>query len=169
MDTDDTNGAAAAPAKREQTIFDMFETDASVETIGVMLRYGPKIRILVARAGGANKQFEKIIKNLTKPHRQMLKAVQSGAGSDADAETLEAIMQEAYSKTVVLGWEGITEKATKNADGSFTPGAVIECTPANVISLFKRIPQMWIDIRDFASNYMNFLTDVEDVEEVVKN
>lgn len=165
-DTDKTDAlapvpaAAAVPAKRQPSIFDMFETDEGVETMGVLLRYGPTIRILVARAGGANKPFERLVKNLTKPHRQMLKAVQSGNGSDADAEVLEAIMQEAYAKTVVRGWEGV--QLEKN-------GPMVECTPENVLALFRKIPQMWIDIRDFASNYINYLAVSEDTEEVAKN
>lgn len=162
--TDEVKGAEAPVAaasvaeKKNSSIFDMFETDSDVETKGVLLRYGPDIRILVARAGGANKAFERIIKTLTKPHRQLLKAVQSGNGSDADALVLENIMKEAYAKTVVLGWEGI--QLERN-------GPLVECKPENVLALFNKIPQMWIDIRDFASNYINFLS--ENTEEVAKN
>lgn len=160
METEDSKPVAAsvaASANTGKTIFDMFETDESVETMGVLLRYGEKIRVLVARAGGANKKFEKAMKTLTKPHRSTIKAIQAGTASESDSDLIEGLMQEAYAKTVVLGWEGITEK----------DGTSIECTPANVISLFKRIPQLWIDIRDFASNYVNYLS--EDIEEVAKN
>lgn len=151
---------AAASAAKAPSIFDMFETDESVETMGVLLRYGPTIRVLVARAGGSNKAFEKVVKNLTKPYRQLLKAVQAGSASDDDAKVLEDLMQQAYAQTVVRGWEGIQLKKD---------GPMVECTPENVLTIFKTIPQLWIDIRDFASNYLNYLANVEDTAEVAKN
>lgn len=151
---------AAVASAKEQSIFDMFDTDESVETMGVLLRYGPKIRILVARAGGSNKKFEKVLKTLTKPHRQLVKAVQAGTASDADGKVLDEIMQEAYADAVVLGWEGI--QLVKN-------GPEVEFTKANAMALFKKLPQLWLDVREFASNYMNFLTIAEDTEEVAKN
>jgi len=155
--SEENKASATAPAVKKQSIFDIFETDSDVETKGVLLRYSDTIRILVARAGGSNKKFERLIKNMTKPHRQLLKAMSAGTASDSDAKVLEGILQEAYSQSVVLGWEGITER----------DGTVIECTPANVKALFERIPQLWNDIRDFAANYMNYLA--EDTDEVAKN
>lgn len=152
-----TDETLAKPAEPIKSIFDMFETDDAVETTGVLLRYGPSTRILVARAGGANKQFERMMKTETKPHRKMVQAVTNGTASEDDGKALEEIMQKVYAKTIVRGWEGVVDKAKVD----------IEFSEKACLDLFKRLPQLWLDIRDFASNYMNYL--VEDVEEVVKN
>lgn len=147
--------ATAKPAERKRTIFDLFQTDDSVETMGVLLRYSedPPIRILVARAGGANKAFDTAIKNLTKSHRDAIKR------GTLEPDVMTDILQEAYAKTVVKGWEGITER----------DGTEIECTPKNVKELFKRIPDMWTDVLSFASNFVNFLGSEEDTDAVIKN
>ncbi len=149
---DEASAPAAKPAEREESIFDLFETDESIETMGVLVRYGKKIRILVARAGGANRKFDKLIKDLAKPHRKAINA------NTVDSSIMEEIMQIAYSKTVVLGWEGVQLERG---------GPLVEFSVENCKTLFKKIPALWIDLRDFAANYTNFLVD--DSDEVIKN
>lgn len=141
----------------EPTIFDMFETDVGVETKGVTLRYGKNIKITVARAGGSNTKYEKLVRQLTKPYRQMIAAAQSGNGTEQDSKVIEGLLQEAYSKAVVLSWAGVTER----------DGTPITFTPENVVDLFKRVPALWSEIQSFASNFVNFLS--EDTDAVVKN
>lgn len=153
---DDEALAAAGLAdrpKKVDSIFDMFETDENIETSGIWINYGKGRRILVARAGGSNKKFERLIRDLTKPHRKAIK------GESIDEETMTAILQEAYAKAVVLKWEGITEK----------DGTLIVCNWQNTMSLFKRLPALWTDLRDFAADFRNFLHNEEDVDEAVKN
>ncbi len=152
-DAEDLAAAGLADRPKSKTIFDMFDTDENVETSGVWINYGNGIRILVARAGGSNKRFETLIRNLTKPHRKSIK------GETIDEDTLTDILQEAYAKAVVLKWEGVTDKS----------GAVMACTVENIKKLFQMLPALWNDLREFAADFRNFLHNEEDVDEAVKN
>jgi hypothetical protein len=149
-----------APVSRQddvESIYDLFKTDENVETKGVFLNYGKSIKILVKRAGGANRNFDRVIKELTKPHRQLVKSVQSGTASDADAKQLDGIMKRAYAMTVVEGWSGVRGPDKRE----------IEFSVEACIKLFDDLPPLWVDIRDYASNYLNFMP--EDIEVVAKN
>ena len=75
-----------------------FLSNLEAEQTGVILDYGT-FRVTIARAGGSNKSYERIMTALTKPHSRAI------ATETLSARISTAIMQEALAKAVILNWE----------------------------------------------------------------
>lgn len=142
------------------SLHDMFKTNESNETLGVVLDYGDT-RIKIARAGGANEKFKKIFSAKLKPHRRKMEM-----GTLAD-ETAEHLLKEAYAEAIVLAW------SSKDEDGDWidtipdADGEQMDCTPANVYRLFTELPELFTDIQSSANQVATFRD--EEVEEDIKN
>lgn len=121
-------------------LYDRFSTDAALETGGIDLDFGSDGTITIARAGGANKKFGRVFSELMKPHRR---DIDSGTLDDA---TADAILIEAYSRTIVLGWEGVTGR-----DGQSLPFTVENC-----VTLLTDLPELFGEIRTQAQRLANF-------------
>lgn len=135
--------------------YEMFGTDADAEKDGVWVEYGDPaadgFAIKLARAGGKNKKFGKILEKKARPHRRKL---QTGTGPEGLAERL---LIETFAHTVVLDWKNIKDK-----DGNEFP-----FTPKNCIKLFTDLPDLFADVRDEADNINNF--QKAELEEDEKN
>lgn len=83
-----------------------FRSDTAAEQEGVELDYGP-FRVTIARAGGANKSYERLLEALTKPYRRAIQL------ETLDPKISEKIMKEALARAVVLNWEVLVD-----ADGN---------------------------------------------------
>lgn len=130
------------------SIYSAFETDASLETGGVWIDYGPDGRFRVARAGGANKNFTKKFQRLMKPHRR---AIQAEALQD---EAAMSIMVEVFVDTVLLGWERVTDREGKNLAYSKTAAK----------KLFADLPELFQDLMTQSQNYAVFLQEIAEVD-----
>jgi len=86
-----------------------FRSDTAAEQEGVELDYGP-FRVTIARAGGANKSYERLLEALTKPYRRAIQL------ETLDQKISEKIMKEALARAVVLNWE-----VRVDADGNPDP------------------------------------------------
>lgn len=127
-------------------IFDMFETDAELERGGVTLEYGTNskgqpMQIVIARAGGSNTAFLKRLEALTKPYRRML-----DAGHTLPKELNDKLQRELYADTVVKDMRGFEER----------DGTPIPFTKEAVISLFERLPNLFIDVMGQAQSMSAF-------------
>jgi len=130
----------------------MFETDESVEKEGVIIEYAPGIEIKVARAGGANKKFAKIMSRLAKPHRR---AIQTEAVSE---ETLNHIFIKAYAASIILDWSGITKDLiTHNDEDS---GVELAFNQENVEAVLREQPNLFADIQKTADNISIFRAEI---------
>jgi hypothetical protein len=87
-----------------------FRSDTAAEQEGVELDYGP-FRVTIARAGGANKSYERLLEALTKPYRRAIQL------ETLDQKISEKIMKEALARAVVLNWEVLVD-ADGNPDAS---------------------------------------------------
>ncbi len=117
-------------------IFDMFETDVDLERGGVTLEYGTNskgepMQIVIARAGGSNTQFLKRLEHLTKPYRRLL-----DAGHTLPKELNDRLQRELYADTIVKDLRGFEER----------DGTPIPFTKEAVMSLFERLPNLFIDV-----------------------
>lgn len=117
----------------------MFKTDTKIETEGLNLDYG-EFSIRIARAGGANAKFARILGERMKPHRRRLEA---GRMDNAEAERLLAGV---YADSVILGWENVT-----GADGE-----PMEFTRDNCVKLLLDLPELFRDIQEQAQKTANF-------------
>ncbi len=133
------------PAKKETVVepsglYQMFETDAALETEGLTLDYGKGGKFIIARAGGANRKYAARLEAKMRPYRA---AMNSGTMDEATALKL---LIEAYAEAIVLSWEGVKDRSGKD----------LPCTQKNVIALLTDLPELFADIRGQADRVANF-------------
>ncbi len=119
------------------SLFKQFETSPDLERKGVLLDYGKNkdgtdIMIRIARAGGANKQYDKRMEILTKPMRRQIQ------NETVEAEAIDRVFRKVWAETVVLGWEHVQDE-----DGKEIPFSVDNC-----IALFEKLPDLFADIQE---------------------
>jgi len=119
--------------------YQMFKTDNTIETDGINLDYG-KFQIRIARAGGANQAYIKMLGDRLKPYRRRL------ANGTMDNATSERLLAEIYAGSVILGWEGVTD----------AEGIPIEFTRDNCVKLLLDLPELFRDIQEQAQKVANF-------------
>jgi len=126
-------------------IHSVFSTDQGLEKAGITIDYGD-FQVRIARAGGANKEFSKLLDRLTKPYRR---AIDTGT---IDLKIAERIEHEVYARSVILGWEGVTDSKDKP----------IKFTPEACMQLFEDLPDFFIDIRQQAQTVVLFRAEVQE-------
>lgn len=122
------------------SIYDAFGANKSFEKDGITVDYGPAGKFILARAGGSNKKFAKVLEARYRPYRR-----QAEAGT-LDNEVAERLMAEAYAEAVVLGWEGVTDR-----NGDPIPFSRDTC-----ISLLLELPDLFSEIREQAGQFANY-------------
>lgn len=97
--------------KQRKGGYGAFRSDIGAEQEGVILDYGP-FRVTIARAGGSNKAYERILESLTKPYRRAIQL------ETLDAKVSDKIMKEAMARAVILNWEVLVDAdGLPDADG----------------------------------------------------
>jgi len=127
-----------------------FQTDESLETEGVVLDYGD-YQIRIARAGGANKRFAKVLEAKQKPHRRQIQ------NETLDEGVARKLLAESYAEAVVLGWDNLT-----GPDGKPMPYSKQNC-----VKLLLDLPDLFADIREQAAKVALFRR--EEIEEAAGN
>lgn len=131
--------------------YQMYKTNTAAEADqGIALDYGT-FTIRVARAGGANKKFGKLLNDRLKPYRRQIDNDTLGEG------IAEKVMAETYADAVILGWDGVTDESGK---------PLVYCR-ANVIKLLLDLPELFLDIQQQAVKAGNFR--IEERETDAKN
>jgi hypothetical protein len=141
-------------------MYKQFKTDTDLEKEGIDLNYGDFI-VKVARAGGGNKKFARVLEAKMKPVRR---AVQT---ESLDNKRAEALMREAYAEGVVLMWSVRVKADDKGkpveplqlmteGDGNTVfvqgiegpDGDVLPFNVENVVATFQALPELFADIRE---------------------
>lgn len=131
------------------SMYEAFRTDKEAERNGIIVDYG-EFRITVARAGGANKQYQKALEVRTRPLRR---AIDSGS---LDNERSTEILRQVYAQTVVRNWE------VKNEDGEWVPGIegpegdLVPFNRDNVLTTFNALPDLFSDLMQQAQSHALF-------------
>jgi len=142
-----------------------FATNTSLENEGIVIDYGND-RVKIARAGGANKKFAKLLERLTKPFRR---AIAVGAFDDDRAMGL---LQTVYAKTVILGWE-VNQGTDANPkwvkgidpkDAGQSGKELLKVTPENVMRVFKHLPDLFIDLQQQAQAGALFRAEINEAD-----
>ena len=131
------------------SLYKQFATDKNVERDGVVLSYGKNsknkdITLRIARAGGANIRYTKLLEAAIKPYRRQLQ------NETMDNGVAEDITMRVYAQSVVLGWEGVEDEN----------GNDMEFTVENCMKLFKDLPDLWADIQSQATRAALFRQDI---------
>jgi len=141
-----------------------FKTDTNLETEGIFIDYGTD-RIRIARAGGSNKKFARVLEQRTKPIRR---ALQVGA---VDNDRSNQIMREVFAETVVLDWEVNqgTEAEPKWVQG-IDPGdagengqKLLPVNFVNIMKVFVNLPDLFHDLQQQAQAGMLFRAEINEV------
>lgn len=132
----------------------MYETDDNAEKTGIEVQFGPKTFIKLARAGGANKAFQKAAEREFRPHRQ---AIERGV---IDIDMTNDLLKKVYAETIVLGWRGVLDPKTitYGADGEpdFSQAKELPFSKENALYLFRELPELFNDLKEQAENAANF-------------
>jgi hypothetical protein len=128
-----------------------FATDATLEEKGILIDYATD-RIRIARAGGANKKFARLLEARTRPFRR---AIAVGA---FDNDRSLSLLGDVYAETVVLDWEHNvgTEKKPKWKKGIHPKDAgeegtdLLPVTVENVKKVFAHLPDLFTDLQQQA-------------------
>lgn len=158
------------------SMYTQFQTDTNLEKSGVDLDYGDFV-VTVARAGGANKRFEKTLEAKTK---SVKRAIQT---ETLDNERGKAILREVYAEAVVLKWSVRVAadkngkpieplKLTAEADGPTVfvegiegpSGDVMEATVENIAATFKALPDLFMDIQEQSNKVALFRQAMAEAE-----
>lgn len=117
----------------------LFDTNKDLEQNGKVFDYGDGTSVTCARAGGANKAYTRYIE------REAKRLGASGLKRLTVEQSREIDMR-AYAHTVVKGWAG-----------EIYPGEPVgECTPANVLAVFERLPDFFSDLQGKCSEEENY-------------
>lgn len=131
------------------SLYSQFKTDKNIEKDGIVLEYGMNskkkiIGIRIARAGGANVQYSKLLEAKIKPYRRQIQ------NETLDNDIADKITKEVYAQTIVLGWENVEDEN----------GEELEFSVANCIKLFTDLPELWSDIQQQATRASLFRAEI---------
>lgn len=127
------------------SIYKLFATDPNLERNGFALEYGDAT-FIIARAGGANKKFQKCIERKLRPYRS---AINSGT---MDEKTAQKLLAEAYADAIVLAWEGVTYPPGDDKEDEPMP-----FTKENCVRLFEILPDLFQDIQEQSQKVANYV------------
>lgn len=125
------------------SLYDLFETEKSAEVEGFELQVHDgevEVKFMLARAGGANRQFISRLQALLKPYK---KKMEKGTMKDEDSERC---LVRALAETVILSWTGVRDRE----------GEEIEFSVENAVTLLTELPDLRDLIFEEAQNVANF-------------
>lgn len=137
---------AVKPAEEEKKIgglFELFGTDADAEVDGIDVEYPNGSVFTIARAGGANKRFRKVLGKKTKAYR--------GRENTIPPELDEKWSRETFIETCLLSWQNV--KIHENE-------GCLPFTPENAKRLFDTIPELYRDLVSRAQGFDSFQKDL---------
>jgi hypothetical protein len=151
-------------------LYAQFKTDPEIEKNGIELEYrlsaSSSIIIKIARAGGGNTKYQRVLDVRAKPFRRQIQT------ETIAPEMLESIMREVYADTVVLGWWTVTYN-TDGTEANRVPtvpdadGNPMDFSRANVLKLFTDLPDMFADVQASANKVALFRKQI--MEDDAKN
>lgn len=145
------------------SLFSQFKTNEDLERAGVLLEYGmttpvfkdgkevtpaKPITIRIARAGGSNRAYEKMIEAEIKPYRRLIQ------NETIEATVVHRILRRVYAKTIVLGWENVQDEN----------GNDIVFSSETCEKLFEDLPDLFLDIQNASQKAAIFRADIREID-----
>lgn len=138
------------------SMYEQFKTDPELERNGVQVDYG-EFRVTLARAGGANNRYQKVMEARAKPFRR---AIQS---NNLDNSTAQRLLREVFAETVVLNWEvkvnGKWKKGIESPDGGKD---LLPVNAENLMLTFENLPDLFLDLQDQAASAVLFKQSLQE-------
>jgi hypothetical protein len=137
----------------------LFKTDEKIEQQGLWLDYGDT-RIRIARAGGANKKFAKVLDRKTKPYRRAL------AAGTMDNDRADTILRETYAESVILDWQtkvgGDWISGIDPEDAHLPAGELLPVNSDNVLLVLTALADLYLDIQSQAQSIALFRAELDE-------
>jgi hypothetical protein len=136
------------------SLYKLFKTDEASEQEGIWLEYadedgkGPPARIKIARAGGSNAKYMRVLERRYKPVRR-----QSQLGI-LDPKVSEEILAQVYAEAVLLGWENVTDPE----------GKPLPFNVENAVKLLTDLPELFSEIQIQANRMSLFRADLREAD-----
>jgi len=135
------------------SLYKQFKTDEKYEVDGINIEYGTgtnnkPITFRIARAGGSNQKYLKLLESRTKPYRRQLQ------NDSLDLKVAEKIFLEVFVDSVLLGWENVEDAA----------GVPLAFTRDNAIKVFTDLPDLYNDLREQAAKSSLFRAEIKEVD-----
>lgn len=141
------------------SMYAAFATDPKKEADGIFVEFG-EFRVLIRRAGGANKLYQKTMETLVAPHRRILQLGQLQEG------TMKAILAEGYATAIVVDWQyqmddGLGAKEWKS--GIELPDRTMgEVTVENVKAVLLAYPVIMDALKETAEAIAGFKSEADE-------
>ena len=140
-------------------MYSVYKTSEKSEKEGIILQYDESFRVRVRRAGGSNKEFEKVLAEKT---ATIKKALEIDAVSN---ERQREILKEVVAETIVMDWEVKNPKWTgkktckapewlQGIEGE--DGKILPFNYENVLDVFKNINDLFLSIYQDSSKMSLF-------------
>lgn len=154
------NSAAKTVLKAARSLFAAFKTDPELEKNGVVLLYSG-LRLTVARAGGANTAFGKLLNARLKPYERQMQQ------KTMDNDVADDIVRKTYADAIIKFSEVELEDGTFIEGCTNEAGDVLPFTPANVEAMFVALPDLFRDVQSQAQ--LMTVYRAEDIQDTIKN
>lgn len=126
--------------------YEQFKNDAKYEKDGITLDLGDAGKFKIARAGGANKNFEREFSKAMRPYRRRIET------NNVSNDELQKEVVKVFAKTVILGWEDVT-----GPDGNDLP-----FTYENCVTVMTDLPDLFREIHEAATEQALFRAQVNE-------
>lgn len=145
------------------SLYTSFKTNKDLETKGIEIDYGDFI-LTIARAGGSNKKFERVLEAKTKPYRRALQT------DTMDTSVANQIMLEVYAEAIILNWQ------TKISEGQHGKplykvgieapegGDLLPFKVKNVVQTLRDLPELFTDIQSQANKFALYRESILEAE-----
>lgn len=135
------------------SLYNTFETNKDLEKDGILLDYGfnrknEPVQIRIARAGGGNVRFAKVLEQRMRPYKRAI------ANETMDNKVAEKLLVETYADAVILGWSGVEDRE----------GNELEFNRDNVVKVLTDLPDLFIDIQQQSQKAALFRADLREAE-----
>lgn len=135
------------------SLYKQFKTEEKFEQDGIFVEYGTgangkPITFRVARAGGSNQKYLKLLETRTKPYRRQIQ------NDTLDNKLAERIFLEVFVDSVLIGWENVEDAA----------GAPLPFNRDNAIKLFTDLPELYNDLREQAAKSASFRAETKEAD-----
>jgi predicted transcriptional regulator len=137
--------------------YDSFRVDKDLERKGVVIDY-EKFRVTIARAGGNNKRYEKVLERLSRPYQR---AIQT---ETLDNDKSMDLLKQAYAEAVVLDWETNVDGEWKRGIEDPDTGELLPFNTENVLRVLRHgeLHDIWHDLRSQATKAALFRASLEE-------
>lgn len=134
-------------------IYQSWKTDGKKESEGVEVQFeanedGTIPTFTICRMGDSNKEFAKMLDQLTKPYRRQMQLGTLPKSKDAE------IFMEVFVCTVLRGWSNVQDENNN----------IIPFNKENAIKVFTDLPEIYKELQANSSNLALFRVDALEAE-----